>query len=173
MEERVLMSVLDILLGRLEESGVPRKDGPKEEKPTEIAFVDVLRCTACNSCVESCPAHCIEALPEGAVEGNTGAPVQVRYAECTGCHLCVEICAHLCEVGAIRTYDVNLVEQILSTEINATGEPAGQPPEAWDDLFAEGGGFHHMGEGSQINALLSPEDEITLSEFRATRGGKA
>lgn len=166
MESSSLMAAIDIIRNGLTRAGVPEAIVPKEAKPATVAFVDVNACTACGLCAPLCPALCIESLAAGVVTGRDPQPVQIRFHECVGCHVCVEVCTHLAGVEAIRAYDANLAEQVLSTEIGDRPEPAGVAPEAWDELWAEGGGFHHMGEGSRIASLLGPADRALLDNER-------
>lgn len=166
MGKTPLMSAIDILRSRLEEAGFPPPSVPKQQKPDTVAFVDVNACVACGLCVTHCPAQCIEVLADDAVAGRDPQPVQARYSECVGCHLCVEICAHIAEAHAVRSYDTNLIEQVLGTEIGDAPESAGQSPEPGDEYWAEGGGFHHMGEGSQIDDRLTDDDRTTLASER-------
>lgn len=166
-----LMSAIDVIRTKLAEAGIPEPPVPKQEKPDVVAFVDVNACIACGLCVSYCPADCIEVLPPGTVPGRDPQPVQVRYPECVGCHLCVEVCAHMAEAQAVRSYDANLIEQVLGTEITGEAAPAGQTPEAGDEYWAEGGGFHHMGEGSQITDRLSDDDRAILASERPTARG--
>lgn len=163
------MSAIDVIRRRLGEAGIPEATVPKEEKPDVVAFVDVKACTACGLCAPHCPAGCIETLEAGAVEGRDPQPVQVRYQECVGCRVCVEICAHVAQAHAIQAYDTNLAEQGMSTEISDRPEPAGEAPEAWDEIWAEEGSFHHMGEGSAIEDRLTAEDREIFAGERASR----
>ncbi len=170
MEEVPPMSAIDVIRARLDEAGVPTPVVPKQGKPDVVAFVDVNACVACGLCIPHCPAECIETLPAGAVAGRDPQPVQVRHAECVGCHLCVEICAHLTDANAVRTYDANLIEQVLSLEIPEETPAARTTPEPGDENWAEGGGFHHMGEGSCIEGLLSDDDRARLAAEHTGRG---
>lgn len=166
MEKIRPMSAIEVLRARLEEAGLPTPPVPKQKKPDTVAFVDVNACVACGLCVAHCPAGCIEVLADGAVEGRDPQPVQVRHTECVGCRLCVEVCTHIADAHAVRAYDANLIEQVLGMEIGETPEPAGQSPEPGDENWAEGGGFHHMGEGSLIEDRLTDADRATLASER-------
>lgn len=158
------MTAIDVIRHALRRCGVAEPPSPKERKPDVIAMADVHACTACGLCVPHCPEQCIEALPEGTVPGRDPQPVQVRPAECTGCQICVEICSQIARADALRVYETNLIEQVLGTEITAEPEPAGFPPEPGDEYWADGGGFHHMGEGSRIADHLTPEESSLLDE---------
>ncbi len=164
------MPAIDVIRRHLGEAGVPEPVVPKQTKPDVVAFVDVHACIACGLCAQHCPADCIEVLPAATVEGRDPQPVQVRYPECVGCHICVEVCALLTDARAIRTYDSNLIEQVLGTEVTERRDPVGQTPEAGDDYWAEGGGFHHMGEGSCIEDQLTDEDRAVLESDRHSGG---
>ena len=166
MGEDPLMSAIEVIRQRLAEAGVPEPVTPKQQKPDVVALVDVNACSACGLCAPLCPAQCIETLPDGAVEGRDSQPVQVRHFECVRCHICVEVCTFIAGASAIRTYDSNLLEQVLGAEITGSPEPAGQTPEPGDDYWAEEGGFHHMGEGSRLAGLLSDDDRATLASER-------
>lgn len=166
MGEDPLMSAIDVILRRLGEAGVPAPVVPKQHKPSEIAFVDVDACVACGLCAPLCPAGCIQTLADETVEGRHPQPVQVRYNECVGCHICVEVCTFLADVRAIRAYDANLIEQVLGTEVTDRPGPAPEEPEGWEEYWSQGGGFHHMGEGSRIEERLDDDDRATLARER-------
>lgn len=171
MEQTPLMSAIDLILSRLADAGIPAPAVPKSQKPETVAFVDVNACVACGLCVQHCPAQCIEVLPAGSVPDRDPQPVQMRYPECVGCHVCVEVCAHIVGAHAVRSYDANLIEQVLGTEITSAPEPVGLTPEPGDEYWAEAGGFHHMGEGSQIDDRLSEDDRATLASERPAGSG--
>ena len=160
------MLALDTIRLRLEQLGFSPPAIPREKKPDQVAFVDVNACVACGLCAPHCPANCIETLPDGTIPGRDPQPVQVRYTECVGCRLCVEVCSLLTPAAAIRSYDANLVEQVLGIEIGDQPQANDEPLEAWDEYWAEEGGFHHMGEGSQIADHLSEEERATLASGR-------
>lgn len=165
------MSAIDVIRAKLAEAGIAEPRVPKQEKPDVVAFVDVNACIACGLCVQHCPTQCIEVLPPGTVPDRAPQPVQARYPECVGCHICVEVCTHIAEAHAIRSYDANLIEQVLGTEITAEAAPAGHTPEAGDEYWAEGGGFHHMGEGTQIGDRLTDDDRAILASERPAGSG--
>jgi Pyruvate/2-oxoacid:ferredoxin oxidoreductase delta subunit len=160
------MSAIEIIRSRLAEAGFPPASGPKESKPPQVAFVDVNACVGCGLCLPQCPTQCIETLSADRFPDRDAPPVQVRYQDCVGCIVCLEVCTHLAGAGAIRSYDTNLAEQALSCEIGEGPDPTGSPPEAWEDIWAEDGAFHHMGETSQIEGRLSPEDRASISAER-------
>lgn len=157
------MSAIEIIRSRLAEAGFPAATGPKGSKPAQVAFVDVSACIGCGLCLPHCPTHCIEPLSGAPTADRDGPPVQVRYQDCVGCLVCLEVCTHLAGAEAIRSYDTNLAEQALSCEIGDGPDPTGSPPEAWEDIWAENGAFHHMGETSQIDERLTTEDRAVLS----------
>jgi Pyruvate/2-oxoacid:ferredoxin oxidoreductase delta subunit len=159
------MSAIDIIHRRLKEDRVP--DIPdeitsKKKRPKEIAFIDVNLCFPCGKCPEFCPTQCIEPLAPGTLQGRGEQPVQVRYQECIGCYICVEVCALLTDYDAIRMYDANLVEQALDSKITETAPATPTPPEPWEDLWAEGGAYRHMGNGSRIRDKMNAEERAVM-----------
>ena len=163
------MSAIDVIKRRLKEERVP--DVPdefsvKKKKPKEIAFMDVNLCFPCGKCPEFCPTQCIEHLAPGTLPGRGVQPVQVRYQECIGCYICVEVCALLTDYDAVRMYDTNLVEMALDTKITDTPPDVPEPPEAWEEIWSEGGAYRHMGNGSRIAQKMSAEERAIMQSER-------
>jgi Pyruvate/2-oxoacid:ferredoxin oxidoreductase delta subunit len=165
------VAAIDVIRRRLKEDMVPDPPdvvGEKKKRPREVAFMDVDLCFPCGKCPEFCPVQCIEYLPAGTLPGRGVQPVQDRFQECIGCYICVEVCALLTDYDAIRMYDVDLVEQLLGTTITDRKPPRYEPPEAWDDLFTEGGerSVRHLGHGSRIREKLNLEERRLMQRER-------
>jgi Pyruvate/2-oxoacid:ferredoxin oxidoreductase delta subunit len=165
------MDAIDLIRRRLKEDRVP--DVPdelteKKKRPREVAFMDVNLCFPCGKCPEFCPVQCIESLPAGTLPGRGVQPVQDRYQECIGCYICVEVCALLTDYDAVRMYDVGLVEQLLGTTIGDRKPDAYEPPQAWEELFSEGGerSVRHVGKGSRIREKMNAEERQILWRAR-------
>jgi ferredoxin len=82
----------------------------------------------------------------------------VRVEECIGCYICVEVCANLTDYDAIRMYPTELVEQALHLKIGDKKPAERHPPEPWEEDFAEGGSFRHVGRGSKIAEKMNAEE---------------
>ena len=165
------MSAIDIIERRLKEEripDVPEELGAKKKRPREVAFMDVNLCFPCMKCPDFCPVGCIEHLPDGTLEGRGVQPVQDRYQECIGCYICVEICALLTDYDAIRMYPVDLVENLLGTKIGDKAPDHYEPPQAWEELFSEGGehSVRHLGKGSRIRDKMNAEEKRVLEMER-------
>ena len=149
---------------RLKEERIPEAVWPdeweaKKKRPREVAFMDVNLCFPCGKCPEFCPVGCIEALAPGTLPGRgDNQPVQDRFQECIGCYICVEVCANLTDYDAIRMYPTELVEKVLDVEIGDTRPAEYHPPQPWEEEFAEGGPYRHLGNGSRIAATMSAEE---------------
>ena len=144
---------------RIPEAFWPTEFGEKKKRPPEIAVIDVNLCFPCLKCPEFCPVGCIEALKPGTLPGRgDNQPVQVRVEECIGCYICVEVCANLTDYDAIRMYPTELVEKVLHVEIGDRKPAEYHPPEPWEEEFAEGGPYRHLGNGSRIAAKMSAEE---------------
>lgn len=69
-----------------------------------VAVVDRTKCVACGKCVEACPQHLIEILPDRSVYAvqcsNTERGVIVKSLCAAGCLAC-GLCVRQCEFGAI------------------------------------------------------------------------
>jgi electron transport complex protein RnfB len=154
---------------RIPEAFWPDEWGEKKKRPREVAVVDVNLCFPCLKCPEFCPVGCIEQLPAGTLPGRGEQPVQIRVDECIGCYICVEVCALLTDYDAIRMYDTSLVEQALGIEIGDTKPAERMQPEPWEEDFAEGGGYRHVGHGSRIAKQMGAEDRARAG-FKKPRG---
>ncbi len=163
------MAAIDVIRRRLKEeriADVPEELGEKKKRPREVAFMDVNLCFPCGKCPEFCPVGCIETLAPGSVPGRGVQPVQDRFQECIGCYICVEVCALLTDYDAVRMYDVNLVEQVLSVRITDKKPDHYIPAEPWEEYFSEGGGYRHMGNGSRIREKMNAEERAIISRER-------
>lgn len=164
------MSAIDIIRRRLKEEripDVPDEIGAKKKRPREVAFMDVNLCFPCMKCPEFCPVQCIEYLPDATLAGRGVQPVQDRFQECIGCYICVEICALLTDYDAIRMYDVDLVEELLGVKIGNEPGPY-EPPQAYEELFSEGGerSVRELGKGSRIREKMSAEEKAIFARER-------
>ena len=153
---------------RIPEAFWPEEWGEKKKRPREVAVVDVNLCFPCLKCPEFCPVGCIEQLPPGTVPGRGEQPVQIRVDECIGCYICVEVCALLTDYDAIRMYDTSLVEQALGVTIGDAKPAERMRPEAWEEDFAEGGGYRHVGHGSRIAKQMAAEERARMG-FKTPR----
>ncbi|HZR83345.1 MAG TPA: hypothetical protein VFD92_19785 [Candidatus Binatia bacterium] len=165
------MDAIDLIRRRLKEDRVP--DVPdelteKKKRPREVAFMDVNLCFPCGKCPEFCPVQCIESLPAGTLPGRGVQPVQDRFQECIGCYICVEVCALLTDYDAVRMYDVALVEEVLHAKIGDKKPADYSPPEAYEELFSEGGerSVRHLGKGSRIREKMNAEEREILRRAR-------
>jgi 2-oxoglutarate ferredoxin oxidoreductase subunit delta len=61
--------------------------------------INVEECKGCGLCVDSCPPHCLELLPELNAYGVH--PAHYLGEHCTGCGICFYCCP---EPGAIEVY---------------------------------------------------------------------
>jgi Pyruvate/2-oxoacid:ferredoxin oxidoreductase delta subunit len=164
------VGAIDVIRRRLKEDLVPDAPdipGEKKKRPREVAFMDVNLCFPCGKCPEFCPVQCIEYLRPGTLPGRGVQPVQDRFQECIGCYICVEVCALLTDYDAVRMYDVDLVEEVLGVRITDE-KPAYQPPEAWEELFSEGGerSVRPLGHGSRLQAKLNAEERRLMQRER-------
>ena len=162
-KEQAAKKKKDELLVRLKEERIPEAVWPtdfgeKKKRPREVAFMDVNLCFPCGKCPEFCPVGCIEYMKEGTLPNRGLQPVQVRFEECIGCYICVEVCANLTDYDAIRMYPTDLVEQALDVTIGDSKPAEYHPPQPWDDDFAEGGGYRHVGKGSRIAEKMNAEE---------------
>jgi Pyruvate/2-oxoacid:ferredoxin oxidoreductase delta subunit len=168
------MDAIEIIKRRLKEDRVPDAPSPdevsqKKKRPREVAFMDVNLCFPCLKCPEFCPVQCIEHLADGTLPGRGVQPVQDRFQECIGCYICVEVCALLTDYDAVRMYDVNLVEQLLEVKITDRIPDEYQPPEAWEELFSEGGerSVRDLGKGSRVREKMNEEEKRILERAKA------
>src|SRR5262249_20199803 len=143
---------------RIPEAFWPKEWGEKKKRPSEVAVIDVNLCFPCLKCPEFCPVGCIEQLAPGTLPGRGEQPVQVRVEECIGCYICVEVCALLTDYDAIRMSPTELVENALGLAIGDAKPAERQPPHPWEDDFAEGGIYRHVGHGSRIAEKMSAEE---------------
>jgi Pyruvate/2-oxoacid:ferredoxin oxidoreductase delta subunit len=163
------VGAIDVIKRRLKEDRVPDipdEFGEKKKRPREVAFMDVNLCFPCGKCPEFCPVQCIEYLPPGTLPGRGVQPVQDRFQECIGCYICVEVCALLTDYDAVRMYDVELVEQALGVTIGDRKPDDYEPPQAWEELFSEGGMYRHLGRGSRIREKMNAEERATMARER-------
>jgi len=163
------MAAIDVIRRRLKEeriADVPEELGEKRKRPREVAFMDVNLCFPCGKCPEFCPVGCIETLAPGSVPGRGVQPVQDRFQECIGCYICVEVCALLTDYDAVRMYDVNLVEQVLSVKITDQKPDHYVPAEPWEEYFSEGGAYRHLGHGSRIREKMNAEERAVIARER-------
>ena len=167
------MSAIDVIKRRLKEERIPEAPWPdevgeKKKRPREVAFMDVNLCFPCGKCPEVCPVQCIESLPAGTLPGRGVQPVQDRFQECIGCYICVEVCALLTDYDAVRMYDVDLVERLLSVTIGDGTPDAYEPPQAYEALFSEGPppSVRHLGKGSRIRDKMNAEERAAMARER-------
>jgi len=163
------MGAIEVIKRRLKEDRVPDIPddfGEKKKRPREVAFMDVNLCFPCGKCPEFCPVQCIEYLPAGTLPGRGVQPVQDRFQECIGCYICVEVCALLTDYDAVRMYDVELVEQALGVTIGDRKPEHYEPPQAWEELFSEGGMYRHLGRGSRIREKMNAEERAIMARER-------
>ena len=162
------MDAVEVIKRRLKEDRVPdAPEGPwdigeKKKRPREVAFMDVNLCFPCGKCPEFCPVNCIEYMAPDSVDNRGLQPVQDRFQECIGCYICVEICALLTDYDAVRMYDVNLVEEITGVKIGDKKPDEYVPAKPYEEFFAEGGLYRHLGKGSRIREKMSAEDRAAL-----------
>jgi formate hydrogenlyase subunit 6/NADH:ubiquinone oxidoreductase subunit I len=104
---------------------IHRMDMPaKEERMSKSSkpVVDMLCCTRCGLCVETCPCHAIELTEEGIVF-NCADNCHRREAgeqDCGGWCLCEEVCP----TGAIDcTFDIVLDEACIMPKEDPAAEP--------------------------------------------------
>ena len=142
---------------RIPEAFWPEDWGDKKKRPREVAVVDPNLCFPCLKCPEFCPVGCIEQLAPGTVPGRGEQPVQIRVDECIGCYICVEVCTLLTDYDAIRMYDSDLVAEVVGVEIGDAKPAVPMRPLPWEDAFAEGGRYRHLGQGSRIAARMNAE----------------
>jgi Pyruvate/2-oxoacid:ferredoxin oxidoreductase delta subunit len=164
---------IEIIRRRLKEERVPEAPDPgeigeKKKRPREVAFMDVNLCFPCLKCPEFCPVGCIEHLADGTLPGRGVQPVQDRFQECIGCYICVEVCALLTDYDAVRMYDVDLVEELLGVEIGDRKPDEYQPPQAWEELFSEGGSrsVRQLGNGSRIRQKMNDEEKRLFAQAK-------
>jgi len=167
------MGAIEIIKRRLKEERIPEAPEPdeiseKKKRPREVAFMDVNLCFPCGKCPEFCPVQCIESLPSGALPGRGVQPVQDRFQECIGCYICVEVCALLTDYDAVRMYDVELVERVLDVKIAERKPAEYAPPQAYEELFSEGGAdsVRHLGKGSRIRDKMNAEERAIMARER-------
>jgi len=163
------VGAIEVIKRRLKEDRVPDIPddfGEKKKRPREVAFMDVNLCFPCGKCPEFCPVQCIEYLPAGTLPGRGVQPVQDRFQECIGCYICVEVCALLTDYDAVRMYDVELVEQALGVTIGNKKPEEYEPPQAWEELFSEGGMYRHLGRGSRIREKMNAEERAIMARER-------
>ena len=147
---------------RIPEAPLPDEVAEKKKRPREVAFMDTDLCFPCGKCPEFCPVQCIEYLRPGSVPGRGVQPVQDRYQECIGCYICVEVCALLTDYDAVRMYSVDLVEEALGVKVTDEKPAQPTPPQAWEELFSEGGLYRHLGKGSRILDKINREERQRL-----------
>jgi len=165
------MSAIDVIKRRLKEErvpDVPDELGEKKKRPREVAFMDVNLCWPCGKCPEFCPVQCIEYLAPGTLPGRGQQPVQDRFQECIGCYICVEVCALLTDYDAIRMYDVDLVEQLLSVKVGDRKPDGYVPARPYEELFSEGPppSVRNLGKGSRIRDKMNAEERAIIARER-------
>lgn len=169
------MDAVELIKRRLKEERIPEAPLPEEvsekrKRPREVAFMDVNLCFPCMKCPEFCPVQCIEFLPDGALSGRGVQPVQDRFQECIGCYICVEVCSLLTDYDAVRMYDVKLVEEVLGVKVSDKKPEQYEPPQAFEELFSEGGdrSIRHLGKGSRIREKMSEEEKRIFERAKAS-----
>lgn len=163
------MTAIEIIKRRLKEDRVPEipnEFSEKKKRPREVAFMDVNLCFPCGKCPEFCPVQCIESLAPGSLPGRGVQPVQDRFQECIGCYICVEVCALLTDYDAVRMYDVSLVEEALGVTIGDRKPDEYLPPQAYEELFSEGGTYRRLGKGSRIREKINAEERAAMTRER-------
>jgi hypothetical protein len=76
------------------------------------------------------------------------------------------VCALLTDYDAVRMYDVDLVEQALGVTIGDQKPEQYEPPQAWEELFSEGGMYRHIGRGSRIREKMNAEERAIMARER-------
>ena len=163
------MAAIDVIRRRLKEdrvADIPDEFTEKVKRPREVAFMDVNLCFPCGKCPEFCPVQCIEYLRPGTMPGRGVQPVQDRFQECIGCYICVEVCTLLTDYDAVRMYDVDLVEQVLSVKIGDRKPAEYVPAEPYEEYFSEGGAYRHVGKGSRIREKMNAEERAIMARER-------
>jgi len=63
-------------------------------------------------------------------------------------------------------YDSKLVEDVLGVKITDTPPPEPIPAQPYEEYFAEGGEYRHIGKGSRIREKMNAEERAIFARER-------
>jgi electron transport complex protein RnfB len=122
------------------------KSGSRKMLPKEVAVLNAVNCTGCESCLEVCPVDCIQKVPGDGIS-CLQSWCEIDVERCVGCEVCVKIPTKksdpytltVCPWDAIEMVPTYLVAQAVANK----GGPPEYMAEHWDRLVIPA---QHMAE---------------------------